>query len=286
MPKEKCQIPYKYDKSLYICKEVFDRTGFYHGVQKEICKKCNSKLIDNFCNLVKKYHQDIRKNAKGKFTFRKIKENQKELDNIVIIKYGDNNLSSFLKNYSYNFLKFLDKPVEIIDVTLSGKEFFSSLIFYKQILKGAKRTKAEYVFLLEEGTLCHISRFYFKPGVASRFYFQNNVFWLDETSYYFPFPTVSLSMAVVNREFLIYHLKEYIQAIKKNILNSNSLLGFRDIKGEQIPCIFYNASIPSIYLKNTSIESKFRIEPENIYRTNSIPFWGDYKELKKKIKLI
>jgi len=166
---------------------------------------------------------------------------------------------------------------------------------FKQILIALEKSTADVIFHAEHDCLYHPSHFEFTPERQDTYYFNTNVWAVDDVTgqalYYDGMKMTSGLCA--NREILIEHYTKKIEWVRKHGKFSQRLMGYEPgrklSKGrEDYPWEIWRSDKPNVDIKGTHniTRKRFSIDQYRSRRQlkkswrleNGIPYWGDTKD--------
>ena len=221
--------------------------------------------------------------------------------NKSIIFYTDNQLKLKIAHMVQKNLKTISLPIVTASLkpmphfgskNIVMKEKRSYLTMFKQILAALEISDAKYIFFTEHDVLYHKSHFDFIPDRDDIIYYNENLYNFNcKTGKFVFYYAKRTSQLCACKELLIEHYKKRIEIIEKNGFTIK--MGFepgthvRKERVDDLKSSIWLSEFPNVDIRHGKNLTKsklsledFKNKPKIFKEFNSIPYWGDLKDLK------
>jgi len=226
---------------------------------------------------------------------------------VGILYYTDLHVDPKIMDYCQKQLKSCIGEKRLVSVSLKPIEFGDNLVLplkrgiltlFKQILAGLKELDTDIVFFAEHDVLYHPDHFKFRPSKKDIFYYNMNhwqVRYPDGHALHFDHK--ALHGLCAYRETLIKEYEERVKRAEEGFIRNTFEPGTRPIKKggyTDAKSDFWMATYPNVDIRhgmNLSVtrwsQNQFRDKNtcQNWQETDTIPYWGNTKELMAKIAI-
>jgi len=187
-----------------------------------------------------------------------------------------------VRNYCWNVLNKIGS-VQILTSTKPKEKKRCLTTLYEQQVDGLEQMPDELIFAVENDVLYHPSRFDFVPTDDDTFYYQTNFFNLTEHGYLRHETGRCYSQLAAKNSLWKKNLLARLAALKSKWHLVWSEPGHDDPPGSASEIGTYYAEYPDVGIRHGRNYTGDRKSDDPDLYIDSIPYWGDYRELWEKI---